>query len=217
MSVIRDISVIETPPEARYPVQTFVLEYTDGLIVDAVTRELSRGGQVYIVYNRVQSMDGFARRLSELLPEASILTAHGQMPEGQLERTMLDFMEHKADVLLCSTIIESGLDIPNANTLIVIDADRMGLAQLYQLRGRVGRSTRLGYAYLTVQRGRVMNEKAHKRNVAVKSVQSHDGKAVEAERRAADFQHLRAVRPAGDRLVKARSERLIRNGSADVT
>ena len=168
MSGIRDISVIETPPEARYPVQTFVLEYTDGLIVDAVTRELSRGGQVYIVYNRVQSMDGFARRLSELLPEASILTAHGQMPEGQLERTMLDFMEHKADVLLCSTIIESGLDIPNANTLIVIDADRMGLAQLYQLRGRVGRSTRLGYAYLTVQRGRVMNEKAHKRLLAIR-------------------------------------------------
>ena len=168
MSVIRDISVIETPPDARYPVQTFVLEYTDGLVTDAVTRELSRGGQVYIVNNRVRSIEQYAEHLRELLPEATVLVAHGQMPEGQLEKAMMDFMEHKADILLCSTIIESGLDIPNANTLLVLEADRMGLAQLYQLKGRVGRSTRLGYAYFTVQRGRAMNEKAHKRLMAIR-------------------------------------------------
>ena len=168
MSGIRDISVIETPPDARYPVQTFVLEYTDGLVTDAVTRELSRGGQVYIVNNRVRSIEQYAEHLRELLPEATVLVAHGQMPEGQLEQAMMDFMEHKADILLCSTIIESGLDIPNANTLLVLEADRMGLAQLYQLKGRVGRSTRLGYAYFTVQRGRAMNEKAHKRLMAIR-------------------------------------------------
>lgn len=168
MSGIRDISVIETPPDARYPVQTFVLEYTDGLVTDAVTRELSRGGQVYIVNNRVWSIEQYAEHLRELLPEATVLVAHGQMPEKQLEQAMMDFMEHKADVLLCSTIIESGLDIPNANTLLVLEADRMGLAQLYQLKGRVGRSTRLGYAYFTVQRGRAMNEKAHKRLMAIR-------------------------------------------------
>ena len=168
MSGIRDISVIETPPDARYPVQTFVLEYTDGLVTDAVTRELSRGGQVYIVNNRVRSIEQYAEHLRELLPEATVLVAHGQMPEGQLEKAMMDFMEHKADILLCSTIIESGLDIPNANTLLVLEADRMGLAQLYQLKGRVGRSTRLGYAYFTVQRGRAMNEKAHKRLMAIR-------------------------------------------------
>ena len=120
MSGIRDISVIETPPDARYPVQTFVLEYTDGLVTDAVTRELSRGGQVYIVNNRVRSIEQYAEHLRELLPEATVLVAHGQMPEGQLEKAMMDFMEHKADVLLCSTIIESGLDIPNATTLLVL-------------------------------------------------------------------------------------------------
>ena len=168
MSGIRDISVIETPPDARYPVQTFVLEYTDGLVTDAVTRELSRGGQVYIVNNRVRSIEQYAEHLRELLPEVTVLVAHGQMPEKQLEQAMMDFMEHKADVLLCSTIIESGLDIPNANTLLVLEADRMGLAQLYQLKGRVGRSTRLGYAYFTVQRGRAMNEKAHKRLMAIR-------------------------------------------------
>ena len=168
MSGIRDISVIETPPDARYPVQTFVLEYTDGLVTDAVTRELSRGGQVYIVNNRVRSIEQYAEHLRELLPEATVLVAHGQMPEKQLEQAMMDFMEHKADVLLCSTIIESGLDIPNANTLLVLEADRMGLAQLYQLKGRVGRSARLGYAYFTVQRGRAMNEKAHKRLMAIR-------------------------------------------------
>ncbi len=168
MTGIRDISVIETPPEERFPVQTFVLEYTEALVVDAVTREMARGGQTYIVYNRVQNMEAMAARLEQLLPEAHIIFAHGQMSETQLEQAMLDFMDQKADVLLCSTIIESGLDIPNANTMIVIDADRMGLAQLYQLRGRVGRSTRLGYAYFTVQQSRSMNEKAAKRLMAIR-------------------------------------------------
>lgn len=168
LSGIRDISVIETPPEERYPVQTFVLEYTDALLTDALSKELARGGQAYVVYNRVQVMESMARRIETLLPEARVLMAHGQMGETQLENAMLDFIEHKADVLLCSTIIESGLDIPNANTLVVLDADRMGLAQLYQLRGRVGRSSRLGYAYFTVQPNRSMNERAVKRLMAIR-------------------------------------------------
>ena len=168
MTGVRDISVIETPPEERHPVQTFVLEYTDALLVDAISREIARGGQAYIVYNRVQFMESFARRLAELLPEARVLMGHGQMPEAQLEQTMLDFYEGRADVLLCSTIIESGLDIPNANTLIVLEADHFGLAQLYQLRGRVGRSTRLGYAYFTIRRSAAINETAHKRLMAIR-------------------------------------------------
>ncbi|MDO4571767.1 MAG: transcription-repair coupling factor [Clostridia bacterium] len=168
MTGIRDISVIETPPEERYPVQTYVLEYTDALLADALSRELARGGQSYVVYNRVQSMEAMRRRIEKLVPDARVLMAHGQMDERLLERVMLDFFEQRADVLLCSTIIESGLDIPNANTLVVLDADRMGLAQLYQLRGRVGRSNRLGYAYLTVQQSRALNDAAHRRLMAIR-------------------------------------------------
>ena len=168
LSGIRDISVIETPPEERYPVQTFVLEYTDALLTDALSREISRGGQAYVVYNRVQTIESMARRIERLIPNARVIIAHGQMGELQLENAMLDFLSHKADVLLCSTIIESGLDIPNANTLVVIDADRMGLAQLYQLRGRVGRSNRLGYAYFTIQAAQAINEIAMKRLMAIR-------------------------------------------------
>lgn len=168
MTGVRDISVIETPPEARYPVQTYVLEYTDALLKDVISRELARKGQAYVVYNRVHNMESMARRIEKLLPEASLTIAHGQMNEMQLESAMLEFMEHRSDVLLCSTIIESGLDIPNVNTMVVIEADRMGLAQLYQLRGRVGRSSRIGYAYFTVQSGRTMNEKAAKRLMAIR-------------------------------------------------
>lgn len=168
MSGIRDISVIETPPEARYPVQTFVMEYSDGLLKDAIQKEIGRGGQVFIVSNRVTGMELEAEHIRELVPGITVLIGHGQMPEQQLEQTMLDFMEHRADVLLCSTIIESGLDIPNANTMIILEADRLGLAQLYQLRGRVGRGTKLGYAYFTVRRGQVINEKAHKRLQAIR-------------------------------------------------
>jgi len=168
MTGIRDISVIETPPEARYPVQTYVLEYTDALLKDALSRELARKGQAYVVSNRVVSMDQTLRKLEALVPEARIVIAHGQMGETQLENAMLDFLEQRYDILLCSTIIESGLDIGNANTMIVLEADKMGLAQLYQLRGRVGRSNRIGYAYFTVQTGRVMNEKAAKRLMAIR-------------------------------------------------
>lgn len=168
MSGIRDMSVIETPPEARYPIQTYVMEYTEALIREAILKELARGGQVYFVYNRVKTMDLFAESLSQLVPEARITYAHGQMGERQLESTMLDFMENKYDVLLCSTIIESGLDISNVNTMIVYDADCMGLSQLYQLRGRVGRGARLGYAYLTYRQDKVLSEIADKRLSAIK-------------------------------------------------
>ncbi len=161
---IRDMSIISTPPEERYPVQTYVLEYSDILTADVINKELGRGGQCYVVYNRVAQMEGFAKRLSGLLPaSARVGYANGQMPERQLEQTMLDFLEHRIDVLVCSTIIENGLDIPNVNTLIVMDADKMGLSQLYQLRGRVGRSTRLGYAYFTFKKDKVLTEIAHKR------------------------------------------------------
>jgi len=160
---IRDMSVIETPPEDRFPVQTYVLEYTETLLCDAVNKELSRGGQCYVVYNQVVRLDRYAERLRELLPEASVAVAHGQMPEQQLERVMLEFLEGRYNVLLCSTIIENGLDIANVNTLFVLDADKMGLSQLYQLRGRVGRSSRLSYAYLTFERDKSISEVAHKR------------------------------------------------------
>lgn len=168
MAGIRDMSVIETPPEQRYPVQTYVMEYSEAVAREAIMKELGRGGQVYFVYNNVRGMDTFCEKLRQLVPEARIAYAHGQMGERQLERTMLDFMQQEYDVLLCSTIIESGLDIPNVNTIIVYDADRMGLAQLYQLRGRVGRGARLGYAYLTFMRNKVLSEVAEKRLSAIR-------------------------------------------------
>lgn len=168
MTGIRDMSVIETPPEQRYPVQTYVLEYSEALVREAIMKELSRGGQVYFVYNKVRDIDRFGAKLSQLVPEARIMTAHGQMNERVLERTMLEFIEGNSDVLLCSTIIENGLDVPNANTLIVYESDNLGLSQLYQLRGRVGRSTRLGYAYFTFTRNRVMTEIAQKRLNAIR-------------------------------------------------
>ena len=168
MSGIRDMSVIETPPEARYPVQTYVLEYSDALVREAILKEIGRGGQVYIVYNNVKNMDAFTGGLAELVPEARFSYAHGQMSERQLENTMLDFLEGKFDVLVCSTIIESGLDITNVNTMIVVDADNFGLSQLYQLRGRVGRGQRLGYAYLTIRPYKVLSEIADKRLSAIR-------------------------------------------------
>ena len=133
---VRDMSVIETPPEDRYPIQTYVLEYADSLIREAILRELGRGGQVYFVHNRVKSIDRWAARLRKLLPEARIAVAHGQMPEGRLEKIMLDFLDGEYDVLVSTTIVEAGLDIPNVNTIIIHDADKFGLAQLYQLRDR---------------------------------------------------------------------------------
>jgi transcription-repair coupling factor (superfamily II helicase) len=165
---IRDISVIETPPEGRFPVQTYVAEYSDSLARDAIVREVQRGGQVYFVYNHVKRMDKMAEKLRQLVPEVRVAAAHGQMDEVALERIMVGFYEHEVDLLLCSTIIESGLDIPNVNTLIVYDSDYFGLSQLYQLRGRVGRSNRMAYAYFTYQKDKILNENAEKRLQAIK-------------------------------------------------
>lgn len=163
LSGIRDISTITTPPIERMPVETFVVEENEALIVDVITRELARGGQVYCVYNRVQSIDRFAANLADALPKAKIIVAHGQMSEIALEDAVTAFAEGKGDVLVCTTIIENGIDIPNVNTLIVIDADKLGLSQLYQLRGRVGRSNRPAYAYFTYADGKVLSEVAYKR------------------------------------------------------
>ncbi|MFO7941151.1 MAG: TRCF domain-containing protein, partial [Bacillota bacterium] len=163
LSGIRDIGMIETPPEDRLPVVTYVMEYDSRLVADALHREMERGGRVFYVHNRVRSMDVAVRRVERMVPSARIGVAHGQMPESYLENTMESFSEGDLDVLVCTTIIESGLDIPAANTLIVEDSDRLGLAQLYQLRGRVGRSDRLAYAYLTYRSGEVLTGPAAER------------------------------------------------------
>ena len=168
MTGVRDVSVIETPPENRFPVQTYVVEYTDAQIAAAIRRELSRGGQVFLVSNKVLGMESTLAHFQELVPEARFLMAHGQMNEHALEQAMLSFIQREADVLLCSTIVESGVDIPNCNTLVVLDADKLGLAQLYQLRGRVGRSSRIAYAYFTVPQSRSLSEVAQKRLLAVR-------------------------------------------------
>ncbi len=165
---VRDMSLLQTPPEERYPVQTYVLDYNDAVIRDAIMRELNRQGQVYFLYNQVRHIDQFAARLRALVPEARIAVAHGQMKESLLEDVMLDFYEGRFDVLLCSTIIENGLDVPTANTIIVFDADRFGLSQLYQLRGRVGRSNRMAYAYFTVRPDKMLSETAQKRLSAIR-------------------------------------------------
>ena len=168
LSGARDLSVIDTPPENRYPVQTYVLEYSGNMIREAIQRELNRGGQVYFVYNRVQTIEKWAAQIQELVPEARIVVAHGQMPETKLEEVMHDFLQGEYDILVSTTIVEAGLDIPNVNTMIVFDADRFGLAQLYQLRGRVGRSNRLAYCYLTYRKDKVIAGDAVKRLQAVK-------------------------------------------------
>ncbi len=165
---IRDISVIEDPPEERYPVQTYVMEHNPDVIRDAVVREMSRKGQVFYLYNRVRSIHLKASELQALIPDARVGIAHGQMDEKELEDIMQRFIEGEYDVLVCTTIIESGLDMPNVNTIVVEDADRMGLAQLYQLRGRVGRSNRVAYAYVTYKRDKVLSEVAEKRLSAIK-------------------------------------------------
>lgn len=164
----RDMSIIETPPEDRFPVQSYVVEYNEEIIREAIVRELKRGGQVYFVYNRVQTIDKIRQRLTEILPDATIKTGHGQMPEELLEQVMLDFYEGRDDVLLCTSIIENGLDVSNANTIIIYDADHFGLSQLYQMRGRVGRSHRMAYAYFTYRQDKVLTEVAEKRLQAIK-------------------------------------------------
>lgn len=165
---VRDLSVIETPPENRFPVQTYVLEYSDSLVREAIERELSRDGQVYFLFNRVQGIHQMADHIKMLVPDAKVAVSHGQMSETELEKTILDFLDGEYDVLVSTSIIETGVDIPNVNTLIVHDADKMGLSQLYQLRGRVGRSNRIAYAYFTYQRDKVLNEVAEKRLQAIK-------------------------------------------------
>jgi transcription-repair coupling factor (superfamily II helicase) len=164
---VRDMSTIDTPPEDRLPIKTTVAEYDETLIRTAILRELDRGGQVYFVHNRVMGIEQVARRVAKVVPEATIAVAHGQMPEGQLERVMLRFVAHEYDVLVCTSIIESGLDIPNVNTIIINRADRFGLAQLYQLRGRVGRGAVRAYAYLLTAKNFELSEVAHKRLEAI--------------------------------------------------
>lgn len=168
MMGVRDLSIIETPPENRFPVQTYVLEYSGALVREAIERELARGGQVYFLYNQVYNIEQMADQIRMLVPDARVTVAHGQMPEAELERVMLDFLDGEYDVLVSTTIIETGVDIPNVNTLIIYDADKMGLSQLYQLRGRVGRSNRIAYAYFTYQRDKVLTEAAEKRLQAIK-------------------------------------------------
>jgi len=165
---IRDMSVIEDPPEDRYPVETYVVEYNEGIIRDAIIKELEREGQVYFVYNRVNDIDKMTTKIKKLVPEARIAYAHGQMSESKLENIMIDFLNKEFDVLICTTIIETGLDIGNVNTIIIYDADRMGLSQLYQLRGRVGRSNRIAYAFLTYRKDKILSEVAEKRLKAIK-------------------------------------------------
>lgn len=165
---IRDLSVIETPPTNRYPVQTYVLETNPGLIREAIIREMDRGGQVFYVYNRVDTIDQKVSELQELVPEASIGFVHGQMSEIQLENTLMDFIEGVYDVLVATTIIETGVDISNVNTLFIENADHMGLSTLYQLRGRVGRSNRIAYAYLMYRPDKILTEVSEKRLDAIK-------------------------------------------------
>ena len=167
LSGIRDISTIHTPPMERLPVQTYVVEETETLIRDACIRELSRGGQVFILYNKVESIFTFASRIKQILPEATVSVAHGRMEKTALENAVLDFYGGKSDILVTTTIIENGVDLPNANTIIVIDSDRLGISQLYQLKGRVGRSARLAHAYFTFKGERVMTDNATARLKAI--------------------------------------------------
>jgi len=164
----RDLSIIETPPENRYPIQTYVVEYSDNLSREAIQRELNREGQVFVVFNRIDRINTFADKIKKLFPDEEVAIGHGRMPEKSLEQVMVDFQEGLYSILVSTTIIESGLDIPNVNTLIIYDADRFGLSQLYQIRGRVGRSNRLAYAYLTYRKNKIISETARKRLKAVK-------------------------------------------------
>ena len=165
---IRDMSVIYEPPYNRKPVQTYVLEYDKEVVREAIIRELERGGQVFYIFNRVENIERKADEISELVPEADVVFAHGQMTGSRIEDIMQEFVEGKSNVLVCTTILESGIDIPNANTIIVENADRMGLAQLYQIRGRVGRAERQAYAYITYKRDKLLSEVADKRLKAIK-------------------------------------------------
>lgn len=165
---IRDMTVLEEAPEGRVPIQTYVMEYDDEMVREAVLRELSRKGQVYFVHNRVNDIIDVTAHLQQLIPEARITFAHGQMQEAELEKIMYDFIDGNIDVLVSTTIIETGLDISNVNTIIIRDSDKMGLSQLYQLRGRVGRTGRTAYAFLMYQRNKMLREVAEKRLRAIR-------------------------------------------------
>ena len=160
---LRDLSVIETPPVDRQAIRTYITHFDEELIRAAILREFERGGQVFFVHNRVETIDRMARQLRELVPEATLTVAHGQMNERELEKVMLDFMHHRTNLLLCSSIIESGLDIPTANTILINRADQFGLAQLYQLRGRVGRSAHRAYAYMLIPGEHLLTKDATRR------------------------------------------------------
>ena len=168
MSGIRDMSVISQPPQDRYPVQTYVLEYSEPMILQAIQRELKRGGQVYYIHNRIDTIEFTAAKLQKHLPDARILVAHGRMGEAEMSEIWRKLVEHEADILVCTTIIETGVDVPNVNTLVIEHADCFGLSQLYQLRGRVGRSNRRAYAYFTFQRDKVLREESAKRLAAMR-------------------------------------------------
>lgn len=165
---VRDMSIISEPPGDRLPIQTYVIEYNEGLIKDAIEKEISRNGQVYYVHNRVMDIDHTASKLRKLLPGARIAVAHGQMSERHLENIMVEFVNKEYDILVCTTIIETGMDIPNVNTLIIDNADHLGLSQLYQLRGRIGRSNKVSFAYLTYEKDKMLSEIADKRLKAIK-------------------------------------------------
>ena len=165
---IRDMSVLEEPPVDRLPIQTFVMEHSGEIIREAINRELVRGGQVYYVYNRVRNIDEVAMEIARLVPDANVAFAHGQMSERELERIMMSFIQGEIDVLIATTIIETGLDISNVNTIIIDNADQMGLSQLYQLRGRVGRSNRTAYAFLMYKKDKILREVAEKRLAAIR-------------------------------------------------
>jgi len=172
MSQLRDLSIISTPPARRLAVKTFVAEANSGLLSEALLREVKRGGQVYFLHNDVETIERKAREIAELVPEATVNFAHGQMRERELERVMSDFYHQRFNVLVCTTIIETGIDIPSANTIIINRADRFGLAQLYQLRGRVGRSHHRAYAYLIVPPRKAISADALKRLEAIESIES---------------------------------------------
>ena len=163
LSGIRDISIISTPPSERLPIQTYVVEFSETLVRDAIIREMARDGQVFILFNSVEKIYSFAEKVRRLVPDAKILVAHGQMGAKEMEKVIYDFYHRQGDILICTTIIENGIDIENANTLIVYDADKLGLSQLYQIRGRVGRGSRLAYAYFTYEKNKVLTDEAYKR------------------------------------------------------
>ena len=165
---VRDMSIIYEPPQNRKPVQTYVIEYDEEVVKEAITKELERGGQVFYLFNNVEGIERKAIEISNLVPEAKVSYAHGKMTGSQLEDIMKEFIDGETNVLVCTTILESGIDIPNANTIIVENADRLGLAQLYQIRGRVGRSGTQAYAYITYKRAKILSEVSDKRLKAIK-------------------------------------------------